>query len=104
MEIPPDNGGIAHQMDAEGFSGDPGFRMLDVGTHLAVVHRDAEMEPRDADDAILERMHALLSNTRSQLTRAVEEANQLQAWSSDEVSKIGGLLRIYNEPETTMLY
>jgi len=57
-------------------------------THLAAVHEDAEMDTDDKSDQIFDRLHSLLSNTRTQLARAVEEANQLQAWSSDEVSTV----------------
>lgn len=57
-------------------------------THLAAVHEDAEMDTDDKGDQIFDRLHALLTNTRTQLARAVEEANQLQAWSSDEVSTV----------------
>jgi hypothetical protein len=55
------------------------------------VHEDVEMSVENEDIQMLEKMHALLSNTRTQLAKAVEEANRLQAWSSDEVSTIKGL-------------
>ncbi|KAH7615664.1 hypothetical protein Ndes2526B_g09592 [Nannochloris sp. 'desiccata'] len=83
MDIPPNSSG----MSAEGLR--VALREADRGpilgtTHLAAGHEDAKMDAEDKDDHIVDRLHALLSNTRAQLARAVEEANQLQAWSSDE--------------------
>lgn len=49
------------------------------------VPEDAPMDLDMADESALERLSALLTNTRAQLARAVEEANEMQAWSSDEV-------------------
>ena len=85
MDIPPDDSGLS----AEGLR--VALLEADRGpilgtTHLAAVHEDAEMDIKDKDEHIIDRLHGLLSNTRTQLARAVEEANQLQAWSSDEVS------------------
>ena len=62
---------------------------------LPPVEEDVAMEVAGRDDQVLERMHALLSSTRSQLARAVEEANALQAWSSDEVRTYGTILGLY---------
>lgn len=103
MDIPPNSSG----MSAEGLR--VALREADRGpilgtTHLAAGHEDAKMDAEDKDDHIVDRLHALLSNTRAQLARAVEEANQLQAWSSDEVSTVQGLLRNYSELKTTTLY
>ena len=65
------------------------------GLPLPPVEEDVAMEVAGRDDQVLERMHALLSSTRSQLARAVEEANALQAWSSDEVRTYGTILGLY---------
>ena len=87
MTHPPDSGGMADGLRVA---------LMDefdpiLGTHLAAVHEDVEMNVENEDIQMLEKMQTLLSNTRTQLARAVEEANQLQAWSSDEVSTIKGL-------------
>lgn len=58
-----------------------------AGPHLPSAEEDVAMDVAGRDDQVLDRMYALLSSTRSQLARAVEEANSLQVWSSDEVSR-----------------
>jgi hypothetical protein len=89
METPPDHGGMV----AEGLRGalpeaDQGLPGMPLArTHLPGGLEDAVVDAEDRDGEILVKMHALLSNTRTQLSRAIEESNQLHnVWSSDEVS------------------
>ncbi len=92
MTNPSGTGGmIAEGLHAALFEEVDPARGPNLRTHLAAVHEGAEMNIEGPGTQILQKMHALLSNTRTQLATAVEEANQLQAWSSDEVSANKGL-------------
>ena len=94
MENPPENTG---GMVAGGLRG----ALHGASDQAPGMREDAEMDAADEVDQLLQKMQALLSNTRTQLARAVEEANQLQSWSSDEVSTIKAFSRTQSMLQTT---